>query len=224
MSIYECVGCVRLGMIMCSTCSPGSASLPAACSSGSSDSSSRHRSRRAEEYSNMKILQSFVFLSGLFPVFRIRRLCTYVFGTPRSGSVIILSGSFHQQAKKLKQPWFLLFSDFSTTLSLKPDVNVPSKQIRKKMYFLLASWKSLTQRAGVGSGFVCQRYRSAETIRIKIHGSGRLFFLFIVNIVDLIGFVWYTRSGFFWPSLKGKSQNVILIAPVIMFTLLFSDR
>jgi hypothetical protein len=38
-------------------------------------------------------------LSGLFPVFRIRRICTYVFGTPRSGSVIILSGSFHQQAK-----------------------------------------------------------------------------------------------------------------------------
>ncbi len=35
----------------------------------------------------------------------------YVFGPPGSGSVIILygSGSFHQQAKKLEKPCFLLF-------------------------------------------------------------------------------------------------------------------
>jgi hypothetical protein len=52
----------------------------------------------------------------------------YVFGTPGSGSGSISqrygSVSFYHQAKIVRKPWFLLFSDF---LSLKNDVNVPSK-------------------------------------------------------------------------------------------------
>ncbi len=42
--------------------------------------------------------------------------------------------------KKLGKPWFLLFCDFFMTLSLKTDVNVPSKstkqKTRKKLFFV----------------------------------------------------------------------------------------
>jgi hypothetical protein len=50
-------------------------------------------------------------------------------------SVIIFYGSvsgsvsFHQQAKKLIKPWFLLFNDF---LSLKTDVNGPTESNKQK--------------------------------------------------------------------------------------------
>ncbi len=57
--------------------------------------------------------------------------------------------------------WFI--RDF---LSLKNDVNVPSKRNKhlnlvKKKYFLLASWRSLTKKAGSGSGSVNQMYGCA---------------------------------------------------------------
>ncbi len=98
----------------------------------------------------------------------------YVFGPPGSASRSVICvygsgfGSFHNEPKNEEKPWFipflLLFYDF---LSLKNGVNVPSKRnkhknLKKKAYFLLASWRTLTKRAGSWS--VCQRY-----------GSGTLF-------------------------------------------------
>ncbi len=86
-------------------------------------------------------------------VFRIL-IRIYVFGPPRSRSVIYLyrswsgsgSGSFHQQAKKCFVTSLLL-------LSLKNYVNVPSKRNKHKnlrdnrtKYFLFASWRSLTKK------------------------------------------------------------------------------
>jgi hypothetical protein len=46
-------------------------------------------------------------------------------------SIIILygSGSFHQQAKKVRKP--LIFVTFFGLLSMKTDVNVPSKSIKQ---------------------------------------------------------------------------------------------
>jgi hypothetical protein len=62
----------------------------------------------------------------------------------------------------------MLFSDFLIIfLSLKTDENVPTesneqKNLEKKTYFLLAFWKSLTKRAGSGSGSVNQVNRSKD--------------------------------------------------------------
>ncbi len=77
----------------------------------------------------------------------------YVFGLPGSGSVVV-SGSFPSASKKCKIStilWFLF--DF---LSVKTDVNVPSKSNRKKLgkktYFLSASSQPQTKKAGSGSG------------------------------------------------------------------------
>ncbi len=56
--------------------------------------------------------------------------------------------------------WLLL--DF---LSLKNDVNVPSKSNQQKFFlmsFLLASWRSMTKRAGSGSESISQRHGSAD--------------------------------------------------------------
>jgi hypothetical protein len=47
----------------------------------------------------------------------------------------------------------LLLYDF---LSVKNDVNIPWKGHKRKN--LLTSWRSLTKRAGSGSGSVSQRY------------------------------------------------------------------
>jgi hypothetical protein len=85
----------------------------------------------------------------------------HVFGPPGSRS-------FYQQAKKIRKSsiptvlWLLL--DF---LSLKNDVNVPSKSKKQKNFFkqisfLLASWRSMTKIAGSGSGSSSQRQGSAD--------------------------------------------------------------
>ncbi len=49
-------------------------------------------------------------------------------------------------------------------LSLKNDVNVPSKSNKQKNIFLLTSWRSLTKIAGSGSasGSISQGYGSAD--------------------------------------------------------------
>jgi hypothetical protein len=70
------------------------------------------------------------------------------------------SGSFHQQAKKVRK---ILISTVFLTLSLKNDVNVPSKSNKQKnvdifFYFLLASCQPLTKKAGSG----CQCYGSPD--------------------------------------------------------------
>ncbi len=68
-----------------------------------------------------------------------------------SGSVIILygSGSFHQQAKKVRKPWFLLFCDI--LLYMKIYVNIPSnsnnqKNVRKKIIFCWDLCQLLTKK------------------------------------------------------------------------------
>ncbi len=66
----------------------------------------------------------------------------YVFEPPGSGSVIIFygsgSGSFHQQAKKVRKTLIFtilrLLFDF---LSMKTDVNVPSKSKKQKNLFFV---------------------------------------------------------------------------------------
>jgi hypothetical protein len=115
-----------------------------------------------------------------------------VFGPPgsASGSVIFLyrSGSFHLWAQRWRKTlittFLWLFYDF---ISLKNDINVPSKRnknknLANKNKFLLASWRSLPKRAGsragsgVGSasGSVCQRYRyGSETKISRIRNTGR---------------------------------------------------
>jgi hypothetical protein len=57
-------------------------------------------------------------------------------------------------------------------LSLKNNVNVPSKRNQQENYFkiisfLLASWRSMTNIAGSGSGSISQRHK--PRIRIRIH-------------------------------------------------------
>jgi hypothetical protein len=94
----------------------------------------------------------------------------HVFGPPGSGSTSQRygSGSFYHQAKIVRKTlipnvlWLLL--DF---LSLKKDVNVPSKSnmqknLLKKLVFLLASWRLMTKILGSGSGSISQRHGSAD--------------------------------------------------------------
>ncbi len=70
-----------------------------------------------------------------------------------------------QNSKKvLENPWFLILRFLYDFLSfLKNDVNVLRKVITK-IYFFLVSWRSLTKRAGSGSGSgsVGQRYGSED--------------------------------------------------------------
>ncbi len=60
----------------------------------------------------------------------------HVFGPPwsRSGSTCQRYGSFCHQAKIVRKPWFLLFCDFFMILSLKNDVNIPSKSKKQKTF------------------------------------------------------------------------------------------
>jgi hypothetical protein len=74
----------------------------------------------------------------------------------------ILLSSCKNSKKNLDSYYFVTLFDF---LSLKNDVNVPLKSIKRKNFcwkisFLLASWRSMTKIAGSGS-----RIR----IRIQIH-------------------------------------------------------
>ncbi len=100
----------------------------------------------------------------------------HVFGPPGSGSISQMygsgsgSGSFYHQAKKGRKTliptvlWLLL-----AFLSLKNDVNVPSKSNKKKncfkkIRFLLESWRSMTKIEGFGSGSrsIIHRHGSAN--------------------------------------------------------------
>ncbi len=85
----------------------------------------------------------------------------YIFGRPGSGSV-----SFYHQAKIVRKilipTVLLLLFDF---LSLKKDVNVPSKRNKQKnlISFLLASWRSMTTKIGGStSGSISQSHGSAD--------------------------------------------------------------
>jgi hypothetical protein len=100
--------------------------------------------------------------SCFFAVFR-----SSVFGPPgsKSGSVIYSCGSwsFHQQKKMKKNHDFYCFVT-ALWLIIINDVNVPSKRNKHKKLFLLASWRSLTKRAGSGSASrsVSQKYRPED--------------------------------------------------------------
>ncbi len=104
----------------------------------------------------------------------------YGFVPPGSGSVIIririliLSSSSKNSKTKLAFYNIWLYYDF---LSWKNDVNVPSKISKQKNleknYFLLASWRSLTKRAGSRSISVA-RIRESGSIT-KYHRSTTLF-------------------------------------------------
>ncbi len=78
-----------------------------------------------------------------------------------SGKIRILPLSSKKVRKNLISTILCLFWDF---LSWKTDANVPSESNKQKnvekTYFLLASWKSLTKRAGSESG--SQWYGSAD--------------------------------------------------------------
>jgi hypothetical protein len=73
------------------------------------------------------------------------------------------SGSFHNQAKMVRKPlistvlWLLY-----DLLSLKNDVNLPSKVVISKK-LLLASWRLLTKRAGIGAVYGSAGYRYGST-------------------------------------------------------------
>ncbi len=83
--------------------------------------------------------------------------------------------------KNLDSYYFVTLFDF---LSLKNDVNVPSKsnsqkKLCKNISFLLASWRSMTKIAGFGSesGSINQRHGSADPDPDpppKCHGSATL--------------------------------------------------
>ncbi len=136
-------------------------------------------------YGTILLIRKYRYLTGCVPDPK----DPHVFGPPgsASGSIIYFYGfgsvseSFNQQAKNWRKTlistvlWFLY--DF---LSLKNDVSVPSKSNKhknlEKKYFLLASGRSLTKRAGseAGSASVSQRYGSASGSVSKCHGSGTL--------------------------------------------------
>jgi hypothetical protein len=64
--------------------------------------------------------------------------------------------------------WFLLFCDFFKTFYLWRMIliyfqkEISIKTLRKTKLFLMASWRSLTKRAGSGSGTDSQRYWSED--------------------------------------------------------------
>ncbi len=103
----------------------------------------------------------------------------FVFGPPGSGSISRMygsgSGSLYHQPKIVRKTlipstFLILHFDF---LSLKNDVNVPSKVISRKTFFILVYWwrleRSMTKIAGSGlqSGSIP-----------KCHGSATLPFPF----------------------------------------------
>ena len=66
--------------------------------------------------------------------------------------------------KVLDSYYFVTFFDF---LSLENYVNVPSNSNKQKKYlnkncFLIASLRSMTKKAGSGSGSICQRHGSLD--------------------------------------------------------------
>ncbi len=72
----------------------------------------------------------------------------------------ILPSSCKNSKKNLDSFYFVTHFDF---LSLKNDVNVPSKSnTQKKKVFLLASWRSMTKIAGSGSGSTSQKHGSED--------------------------------------------------------------
>ncbi len=77
------------------------------------------------------------------------------------------SGSFHHQTKNYEKSKknLYFYCDFFLTFYLWRMYiqKVISKKIIKKYnYFLLESWRSLTKRAGYGSGSASQRYGSTD--------------------------------------------------------------
>ncbi len=126
----------------------------------------------------------------------------HVFGPPGSGSTSKRygsgSGSFCHHAKivtKTLIPTILWL--FLTFLSLKNDVNVPSKsnkqkKLCQKISFLLASWRSMTEIAGSGSGSISQRHGSADpdpdppqNVMDPQHCETLVFLSHFFNLLDL---------------------------------------
>jgi hypothetical protein len=92
----------------------------------------------------------------------------YVFGPTESGSGSIRqrygsgSGSVYHQAKIVRKaliPTVQFCDFFMFFLSLKNNVNVPSKSNKQKK---LASVRSMTKIAGSGSGSISHRHGSAD--------------------------------------------------------------
>ncbi len=112
-----------------------------------------------------------IFNDSFKNLYNIRSQCSGSgsFGPPISGSVSqrYESGSFDHQTKIVRKTFICtvlrLLYDF---LSLKNDVNVPSKRKRQKKLetkiISLASWRSLTKRAESEAGSVRQKYGSAD--------------------------------------------------------------
>jgi hypothetical protein len=127
--------------------------------------------------------------------------------------------------------WFHVIVNFVPRigfLCLKTYVNVPTKRSKQnklgKNLFLVRILKVTDEKSRIRIRKSCV-WGPRRTKMSLIRNTGfswKIWFLFIVNIVANRIFTHVADS--FWPSLKGKSQNVILIEPVIMFILLFSDR
>ncbi len=106
----------------------------------------------------------------LTPYFKFQCFGSTFFGSPGSGSTSqrygSRSGSFNHQAKIVRKT--LISSVLCLhldSLSLKNDVNVPSKSNEQKSFFvcyLLASWRSMTKIAGSGSGSISQMHGSSD--------------------------------------------------------------
>jgi hypothetical protein len=86
--------------------------------------------------------------------FLTRRICKFLGLPVRIRHYLYGSRSFHHQAKKVRKTLI------SIDLWFLSDINVPSKI---KEFFLLASLKPLTKRAGSGSGSVTQWDGSADS-------------------------------------------------------------
>jgi hypothetical protein len=89
----------------------------------------------------------------------------YVFGPPGYGSISqIWPGSGSSKNSKKNIDSYCFVTSLYDFLSLKNDVNVPSKSNKqkklRKIIFLLTSCRSLTKIAGSGS--ISQRYGSAD--------------------------------------------------------------
>ncbi len=83
---------------------------------------------------------------------------------PRSGKDLfrIPGSKRHRIPDPYLQHWFLCFVTSFWLVSLKYDVNVPSKIIMQKNLFLKSVLSSIKKMTGSGSGSICQRHGSPD--------------------------------------------------------------
>jgi hypothetical protein len=142
-----------------------------------------------------------------FAVFLIRRVCLWAFWIRvriRNLFVRIRILILPSTSKKIEANLYLYSCVTSLWIFIfEKWCNIPwkrnkNKNLEKKNYFLLVSWRWLTKKAGSGSasgsGSICQRYGSASGFVPKCHGSGTLVFLLNICFLEMMYLFWRNNN------------------------------